>query len=542
MISFRDKVTHLLKSGFQVLYISTSERCRCEAALADIAKNMDMGCVTWDGVNGYSMVKQADPMKYNDPLEALLTLDNKQESNKTVWGKLKNVMVVMRNLHGFLEDASVRQAFQNLYYSRALLTDDTHRPIIILANADQIHPEIAECVTVVDFDLPDEKELGNVFNDVTSMVVIDESRNNEKDALKAVATYDEEMREACVQAMRGLTSREAENILSYGLRANRGFNPTLVDTIEDQKAKTIEKSEILTYVPRERIASMDDIGGYEELKDFMSERKLAYTKAARDIGMDLPRGLVLLGVAGVGKSMVAKVISRELNLPLVVMNVSAIFGSLVGESERRVRTALATIDALDGAVVLIDEAEKALGGASENAGDSGTSRRVFGVILTWLTEKRSRTFVVLTMNKTTGIPPEFLRKGRFDEIFYASIPTAEERDAILRIHARKRNVDITQYKQEDWQKLIDATDKFVGAELEQLICDARFMSFASRQTGQPTINELLTVTSKVIPLAESEKKTIEEIEAMCKGRARPVSRAAANNKPVKQRSARALAC
>jgi SpoVK/Ycf46/Vps4 family AAA+-type ATPase len=288
-----------------------------------------------------------------------------------------------------------------------LCTEDTYRPIIILANATQIHQEVVECVTMLDFDLPDTEELGGVFDSIATNIAVDTTRKG-----AAATAYDDKMRESCVQAMRGLTSREAESILRYGLRANRGFNTELINTIEDQKARTIEKSEILTYVPKERIASMDEIGGYEELKDFMSERKLAYTKEARDIGMDLPRGLVLLGVAGTGKSLVGKIISKELGLPLVVMNVAAIFGSLVGESERRVRTALATIDALDGAVVLIDEAEKALGGASENAGDSGTSRRVFGVILTWLTEKRSRTFVVLTMNKTTGIPPEFLRKGR----------------------------------------------------------------------------------------------------------------------------------
>jgi hypothetical protein len=408
MLSFKDKATHLLMSGFQILYVPTSERCRCELEMEVIAKELlQMSYVTWDGVNGFSFVKSTENNKLQDPLEALLSLDPKNELNKMWGGKLKKSMIVMRNLHGYLEDASVRQAFQNLYYSRALCTEDTYRPIIILANATQIHQEVVECVTMLDFDLPDTEELGGVFDSIATNIAVDTTRKG-----AAATAYDDKMRESCVQAMRGLTSREAESILRYGLRANRGFNTELINTIEDQKARTIEKSEILTYVPKERIASMDEIGGYEELKDFMSERKLAYTKEARDIGMDLPRGLVLLGVAGTGKSLVGKIISKELGLPLVVMNVAAIFGSLVGESERRVRTALATIDALDGAVVLIDEAEKALGGASENAGDSGTSRRVFGVILTWLTEKRSRTFVVLTMNKTTGIPPEFLRKGR----------------------------------------------------------------------------------------------------------------------------------
>jgi SpoVK/Ycf46/Vps4 family AAA+-type ATPase len=332
------------------------------------------------------------------------------------------------------------------------------------------------------------------------------------------------MQSRVVQAMRGLTTLEAENIFSYSLRVNRGFSSGLVDTIEDQKALTIEKSEVLTYIPKERIMSMSDIGGYDDLKDWLTVRKCAYTKKARELNMDLPKGIVLLGPCGVGKSVVAKVIANELGLPLVGMNIGAVFGSLVGESERRIRTALNTIDALDGAVVLVDEAEKALGGASESTGDSGVARRVFGTMLTWLTEKQSRTFVVMTMNRTRGIPPEFLRRGRFDEVFFADIPTKEERDQILKIHCRKRGIDISTYNAEEWELLLSSTDQYVGAELEQIICDARFAAFAARQTGQPTCTELLTATKGVIPIAKSESEVIEEIRRLCQDKARPVSR------------------
>jgi hypothetical protein len=694
-MSFKDRIEHLVESCFQALYIATAERSRCEEELAMVAAKIGHLFVTWDGINGFTVWDNGEIQSTGDckdPIEALLSMDD--DSDNPMWRR-KNALIVLRNFHTFLEDAGVRQQFQNLYYGRKLANKDCQHPVIILANAMQIHAEIAPCITVAEFQLPTEVELTEVFKDICDNIEIDEARPG------AIATYDEELQGRVIQAMRGLTTLEAENTLAYSLRVNRGFAPSLVDTIEDQKALTIEKSEVLTYVPKERIASMDDIGGYEELKDFMAMRKLAYTKKARELNMDLPRGIVLLGVPGcisgnnvveykrgnrssgcsrqltvsefhdkfngldyhgsppwqnglttylqsfdaetgrlfynrvtgvypkgrkrcvrivtdvagavtlttdhpvlmaegifapaaevnigdvllvrgsmlpqssglprnknrerivveglryhtyawakhvtdknsgkvytyqrthrarlvlearmnnlpydefvhilktdaaraeelvyldpmfevhhinedpvddrienlmvltkaahtkyhcdetrfnveytkqasviaiddageqetydiamdfpcsnfvvnagiivhnTGKSVVGKVIARDLGLPLVVLNVSAVFGSLVGESERRIRTALNTVDALDGAVALVDEAEKALGGASESTGDSGVSRRVFGVILTWLTEKTSRTFVVMTMNRTRGIPPEFLRKGRWTNV------------------------------------------------------------------------------------------------------------------------------
>lgn len=520
-MTFQDRIEHLIEAGFQVIYIPTSERSRCEDELQAVAKKLEIEFITWDAVNGFSTDQSC-----KDPLEALLSLDEEQDKK---WEDVQDGIFVMRNLHIYLEDASIRQQFQNLYYGRKLSNKDHKRPIFIVANATQIQPEIQPCITMTEFTLPTEEQLGVVFDEVCSNIEVDPSRPG------AIATCDDEMRARSVQAMRGLTTLEAENILCYSLRVNRGFAPPLVDTIEDQKALTIEKSEILTYIPKDRIATMDQIGGYDELKDFMAQRRLAYTKKARELKMDLPRGIVLLGVPGTGKSVVGKVIARELNLPLVVFDVSAVFGSLVGQSEQRIRTALATIDALDGSVVLVDEAEKALGGTAESTGDSGVSRRVFGVMLTWLTEKKSRTFVVMTMNRTRGIPPEFLRKGRFDEIFYTDLPDSTEREQIFRIHMKKRYVDPDAYTTEEWGQLISGTKDCVGAELEQMICDARFASFADRQVGQPTIEELIKAIP-VAPIAVAEQENITEIRKMCEGRARSVARqrVAQNTKPARR--------
>jgi ATP-dependent 26S proteasome regulatory subunit len=512
-MTFQDRIVHLIKSGFQAIFIPTSERSRCEAELVDVANKLSFKFITWDSVTGFSGSNGFG----KDPLEALLSMD--EEADKR-W-KGKNILFIMRNLHTYLDDTAVRQALQNLYYTRQLANDSHKRPLVLISNSTQLNMEIQPCLTMAEFTLPSEKELGVVFDEICQCITIEDPSQ------QVTIKYTDDLRNNVVQGMRGLSTHEAENILCYSLRVNRGFGPGLVDTIEDQKALTIEKSEILTYVPKDRIATMDEIGGYEELKEFIATRKLSYTRKARELKLDLPKGIVLVGVPGVGKSVMGKVIARELSLPLVILNVSAIFGSLVGESERRIRTALATVDALDGAVMLVDEAEKALGGASEAQGDSGVSRRVFGVLLTWLTEKTSRTFVVMTMNRTRGIPAEFLRRGRFDEVFCADVPNEFERDQILKIHCRKRYITIEEYAVDEWKELIKKTTDCVGAELEQLVCDARFVSFAARESGQPTIKELMDAIPKA-PIAVAERESIEEIRKACEGRARPVSKQRTN--------------
>lgn len=399
-MTFKERIEHLVQAGFQAIYISTGERGRCESELELVGKKIKCPMITWDSVSGLST-----DGNYKDPIDLLMSLDTRAGDGGT-WGKT-NCLLVLRNLHTYLEDPTVRQAFQNLYFSKCLCNEAYTRTVILLSPVQQIHTEIAQCVTVAEFSLPAEKELTEVFEDVTANMSVGSNGKS-----KAKTECDEDTKTRTVKAMRGLSSAEAENILAYGLRVNKGFGDNLIDTIEDQKAITIEKSEILTYIPKDRIPSMDNIGGFDDLKTFINIRKAAYTKKAVELNMDLPRGIVLLGIMGTAKSMVSKIISRELGLPLILMNVGAVFGSLVGESERRIRTALNTVDAMDGSVVVVDEADKALGGTSESIGDSGVSRRVFGTILTWLTEKKSRTFVVMTMNRTRGIPPEFLRKGR----------------------------------------------------------------------------------------------------------------------------------
>jgi ATP-dependent 26S proteasome regulatory subunit len=497
-MEFRDHLTQLIRAGYQALFVATAEEARCEAELSRVAEGLGMGFVTWDAVAGFSHNSSCQ-----DPTEALNTIPGDQLE--------KNTVVVLRDFHPYLEDPLCRRAFRSLCETNALVNSQHKRPLVMLSPVLKIHEEIAASVCVLEFDLPGTEQL------VKTVSFIEQS-------VKDKTVCPAKLRDRVVQALRGLTSVEAENCLSLCLVRHGGFMPEMIDTIEDQKAATLKKSEVLTYVPKDRIAGQEQIGGYEELLNFIGQRALAYTPEARKLSLDLPKGIVLLGPPGTGKSMVGKGIARMLGLPLVILDFASVFDSLVGESERRMKDALRTVGALDGCVLLIDEADKAFGGAVEANGDSGVTRRLFGQILTWLTDKDDRTFVVLTMNRTRGIPPELVRKGRFDEVFFTDLPDEAERRTILAIHLKKRGIDPRQYGEKHWEQFVRLTNDFVGSELEEAVKAARFLAFQARGDGSPKFEELAAAITSTIPIARLDAENIKAIREFCKNRARPVAR------------------
>jgi SpoVK/Ycf46/Vps4 family AAA+-type ATPase len=498
-MEFSQHLTHLIRAGYQALCVPTSEEARCEAELGRVAEDLGMGLVTWDAVAGFSHNNSSQ-----DPVEALNAVPSDQFD--------KNTIIVLRDFHPYLEDPLCRRAFRSLCESNALVNSRHKRPLVLLSPVLEIHEEIAASVTIVDFALPGVDQLAE------TLAFIEKS-------VKDKTTCPESLRDRVLHALRGLTSSEAENTLSLCLVRHGAFVPEMIDTIEQQKAATLKKSDVLTYVPKHRIAGQEQIGGYEELLTFIGQRALGYTPEARRLELDLPKGIVLLGPPGTGKSMVGKGIARLLGLPLVILDFGAVFDSLIGESERRLRDALRTIGALDGCVLLIDEADKAFGGAVDAGGDSGVTRRLFGQLLTWLTEKDDRTFVVLTMNRTRGIPPELLRKGRFDEVFYTDLPDECERRAILSIHMQKRSIDPAGYSEKHWMELVRLTNEFVGSELEEVIKSARFLAFQARGDGCPAFEELTSAITCTVPIGRLDAENIKAIRDFCKTRARPVNRA-----------------
>lgn len=502
-----------IRAGYQCMYISTSEESRVELEITRVAKKAGFAVVTWDCAEGFSIETLKNQEKWRMPPTALRALldDNFVSNQQTIF--------VFRDLDDFMQDPSARRLLRTLVEANKLVNKRHKWPLVITSPKLAIHDKIKSCVTVLEFKLPNDDKLEKTFEFVKS--AIESSKNPDR------AKCSPELKDDIIACLRGLTSTEAENALSRCIVRHQGFKPEMLGTLKNEKAAIIKKSQVLTYIPEEGTASRSEIGGFDNLLAWLDRRKLAYTKPARAQQLDYPKGIVLIGIPGSGKSMVAKAIARLLGLPGYVMDVGAVFGHLVGESEQRMRDAIATIEAQQGAVLLLDEADKAFGGAADAQGDSGVTRRVFGTFLTWLAEKQDRTFVILTMNRTNGLPPEFLRAGRFDAVFYTAYPNAKERREIFNIHFRKRGVDPDGlgFGREEWSELVNKTNEYVGAEIEEIIREARYMAFAKRQSGTPEFEELLEATSGVTPLSMRDPGGMEAIMNFCKNGAKPVSTA-----------------
>ena len=391
------------------------------------------------------------------------------------------------------------------------------RPLVIVTTNSPMNPDIKPYMREIEMVLPAREQLEEVFDRAKQALIANGSADR--------AECDEELRYRIVGALHGLTCPEADDIISECLIKHGSFCVEMLATIEAEKGRVFKQSECLTYTSKSEIMAIDNMGGYETLKSWLKERKIAYTPRAEALKLPPPKGMVLIGLPGTGKSRCAQFAALELHLPLVVLDVGSVFSSLVGESESRLRKALAAIDAMDGCVLLIDEADKCLGNAHESTGDSGVTRRIFGKILTWLAEKKSKTFVIMTMNRITGMPPELLRKGRFDEIFFVDTPDYQERRQIFEIHMRLNNVNPNNFSESDWEDILKASEDFVGAEIEQCIGAARFRDAAQNPEGDANFDKdcLVQVMRAVVPIVKLDADNISAIREFGATRARSVS-------------------
>jgi SpoVK/Ycf46/Vps4 family AAA+-type ATPase len=501
-----------IRAGYQCLSITSPEEARLEQEIKSVAKAISMHFVTWDCANGFSAPESVrGKTSYRSPHEALRAIGE-------VDGPFKgNTVFVFRDLDDFYRDPTVIRLIRTLTEGNKLVNGTHKHPLIITSPKQSIHDKIKSCLAVVDFDLPGSEKLHHVLNFVQKSI---SSADDDK-----VADCTAELGDQIVACLRGLTSSEAENALARCVVKHGGFTEEILGTIKDEKASIIKKSEVLTYIPETSQVDRSAIGGFEQFLDFVDRRKLSYAPEARTVGLDFPKGVVLLGPPGTGKSLVGKAACKLLGLPGYIMDIGAVFGSLVGESEQRMREALKQVEAQQGCVLLLDEADKAFGGAADSQGDSGVTRRVFGQLLTWLAEKQDSTFVIMTMNRTRGIPPEFLRPGRFDAIFYTDLPQEREREDILKIHFRNRGVNPEELElgKPEWNEIIKKTKDFTGAELEEAVRESRYISYEARRSGAPSFAELTQAVSGIIPLSTLDAEGISSIREFCKGRAKPVS-------------------
>src|ERR1700730_8461413 len=412
----------LIRARYPLLYLVTWEEQRLDAILQDLASAPGKALLSWS-----------------------ITLVLRPASGKLAEPSL----VVLKDFHPFLNDPGVVRALREL----AQDLKSTYTTDILLSPVLHIPVELEKEVSVLDVPLPTFRELYALLREIVAVV---------REGQKAVIDLDKETAEGLIKAAQGLTLSEAENAFAKAIANDGRLDGSDIKLVMEEKRQVIRKSGLLEYYPAEE--DLAGVGGLDDLKAWLETRSAAFSEPARKFGLPAPKGLLLLGVQGCGKSLTAKAVRAPRGLPLLRLDMGRIFSGLIGSSEENMRKAIRVAESVSPAVLWVDEIEKGLAGSAGAAvTDSGVSARVFGALLTWLQEKTAPVFVVATANRIDALPPELLRKGRFDEIFFIDLPSAAERREIFRIHVAKRQRDPAAF---DLDALSTAAEGFSGAEIE----------------------------------------------------------------------------
>ncbi len=507
----------LIRARYPLIYVVSWEEQRVLGHVTRIGERLNKSVFEWS-VNtglvaaGTSLQSQKHrDAATEDPLVALGTAIDHVEP----------ALYVFKDFHPFLRGQNM-SVIRRLREAASSLKN-TYKTIILLSPMLEMPADLEKDVTIVDFPLPRAPDMTALLNRIIEEV---------KSSPKLNVKISNPMREQIVHALLGLTLAEAENVLAKTLVEHHGLGPQSLEVINAEKKQIIRKSGLLEYYDTDE--TIDSVGGLDALKGWLLKRAVAFSDRAREYGLPAPKGLLLLGVQGCGKSLMAKAVSNIWKLPLLRFDVGRVFGSLVGSSEQNIRRAIQVAESVAPVVFWIDEIDKAFRGSRGSGGstDAGTSARVFSTFLTWMSEKKSAVFVIATANDISALPPELLRKGRFDEIFFVDLPVAPERRDIFRVHLGKRKMDPARF---DLPSLATTSEGFSGAEIEEAIISSMFDAFYDKQ--ELTAERLLTSLRQTVPLSKTMRENIEELRQWSVGRARP---AASANIEEEQKTGRKL--
>ena len=491
-MTFREEFKLLLRARYSLIYIPTREEERLEAVIKEEAnKQGNRQVYTWDFVDGYQGNPNDTGFGRRNPLQALEFVEKLHASAPTI--------LILRDFHRFLDDIAISRKLRNL----ARLLKSQPKNIVILSPNVAIPDDLTEVLTVIEFPLPSAIEIQSEIEKLLA------ATNN---------SLPNQVLNELVRSAQGLSMERIRRVLSRAIAARGELQSEDVELVLQEKRQTIRQTQILDFIPATE--QISDIGGLDNLKDWLLRRGGGFSEKARQYGLPHPRGLLLVGIQGTGKSLTAKAIAHNWHLPLLRLDVGRLFGGLVGESESRTRQMIQVSEALAPCILWIDEIDKAFSGLGSK-GDGGTTSRVFGTFITWMAEKTSPVFVVATANEIQELPPELLRKGRFDEIFFVGLPIQEERKAIFNVHlSRLRPHNIKDY---DIERLAYETPDFSGAEIEQTLIEAMHIGFS--QNRDFTTDDILEAASQIIPLARTAQEKIEQLRQWASsGRARLASK------------------
>ena len=487
-----DQLDLLVRARTPLIWVRSSEESRVEILLEQAAQRLQRRLACWNFIDGLSGVLNAEGLASRQPMAVLQWLQQQDASPPT--------LLLTKDFHRFCDDPGVARMLRNLEGS---LRSTPHN--LVLCCSQWTPPaELEEALTLLDLPLPDSDDLHQLLSNI--------SRSSGHPLEPSVLA-------TLIQACSGLSEMRVRQIAARALAKRGQLGPDDLSDVLEEKRQTIARSEVLEFCSSR--TGTEAIGGLDALKHWLEQRHRAFSEKARRFGLPIPRGVLLVGPQGTGKSLTAKSIAGSWSMPLLRLDVGRLFAGLVGASEARTREMIQRAEAMAPCVLWIDEIDKGFGG--DGRSDGGTTQRVLANVLTWMAEKQSPVFVVATANGVESLPPELLRKGRFDEIFLLDLPSHDERRSILSLHLTQRRPGLSF----PLDTVVSRSEGFSGAELEQTVIEAMHLAFA--EDRELTETDLIRAASQLIPLSQTASESLERLKQWAAaGRARPASVAVSN--------------
>lgn len=496
-----------IRARYPVILVSSTEEARVQASilglLAASQRHARKDVFVWTMVRGF---RQWDGQRLvdnamggqDDPIGSLLYALDHGVTDDQPQGR--PAVFLFKDLSPYLQDPRVARALREVIGG----LPSTARTVICLETGMNIPEDLKRQVAMIEWPLPTVDEIAVILDSFTAGL---------PDGFPTHLNGD---REAVAKALQGLTEFQAQSVLATAAIATGRLDAGATDFIISEKARLIKASGLLEFYQPE---GLSEIGGLDLLKSYFVTRRGAFTQEAAEYGLQTPKGALMVGVPGCGKSLAAKTLARLWKLPLIRLDVGALMGSLVGQSEGNLRQALKVAESAAPCVLWLDELEKGLSGVkSSGQTDGGTTARVFGSLLTWMQDKTAPVYVIATSNDISALPPELLRAGRFDDIFFVDLPNAEERAEIWRIHLSKARRDAARF---DIAALVEASDGYTGSEIETAVGEALIAGFEAGR--EISTGDLLQAVEARVPLSQTMGEQINEIRTWAKRRARPAS-------------------
>lgn len=485
-----DTINKLIVAGYPILSLITWEEDRVIETITKLGKDKygeSLSCFNWSCTDGLKNNIDGKIENTNDPADALSHILNTDGRG----------FYFFKDLHFYLNDPSIIRKLKDVYNN----VEKGTKYLFSLSSYINIPPYLEKEIIIVDIGLPDFEEATEIFD----KAVQEHSTEGFRDSLR------ENVKLRCVNSLLGLGQNEMELALRRVLIGREKIYPEIVEDLLEEKAQLVRKTGTLEFIRQKE--DLDDVGGLENLKEWLVTRSFAFSKEAKEFGLDTPKGVLIMGISGCGKSLCSKAVASSWNLPLLRLDLNQVYSGTFGSPEESFTRAIKVVEATAPCVLWIDEIEAGLTRSGEKTSDSPASR-IFGYFLTWMQEKKQPVFIAATANQIHLLPPEILRKGRFDEIFFVTLPSQRERRDIFRIHLQKRGRKPDDY---DIESLAKNTEGFTGAEIEQTVVSALFESFSKEKKLDD--RELVIAASSTVPLSTTMREDISKLERWAANRA-----------------------